>query len=752
MIPTSSSISTNGCDNISSNCVIWQGPDIACITLCNGDSTTEVVSKLATEVCTLITDGVTSNPSLAGLDLSCLNIPGITPTELVPVLQAMIVEICANSGTTTGSAINSQSRLSPTAQVTDDLPIMTLPACMQYDDARGNPVTQLRLDLFASLIATHVCQILNSITLINSTLTNYSSRLDILEACVLPCTGVVAETQVIPTCVLPAVLTNVSVLLLALEAKFCSLETAVGLPSAIVQTISQTNISNTSPRLSSPGSNYGSIAGWNSTPSNLAQSVQNAWVVIDDMYTAISSIQLNCCPSGCDAVTFRYTTTALLTSTGEIGSINFDFINSSIPASFNDCAGSTMITITDITGIAQTSLVSVSTLQNEAAGVTIAIPTLNTQQPLDISVAFCVVESATAARCSETQTSVLPGVLPCPSSVTTAPITSDSATIGFINQIGNTAVYVINIYNNLTGNIAATYTVNSPSVSVSHIFTGLIPSTQYYVSIDTTMNGATVTCSHLPAIFTTSSAAALCSAGMDVAFIIDYSFSMSTQVDYLKTNINAIVAQINTESGVNDYQIGVALTDESTNTTPTYETSTDYVSLPAAQKITNTGISTYQFMTALSMFAPNNGIATSTQLNKINTGSNPPADWPIGEGSAGPEPTDTAIALVVGANEFVGQFRTGVAKYLLIYTDDLPSGSDDTFNSTDVAFLNSLAITCAQAGIKCIVLGRGNDATYTPVGGTATYPWRTFATSTGGSWNVSYTTSTVISEITNSCS
>ena len=63
MIPTSSSISTNGCDNISSNCVIWQGPDIACINLCSGDSVSEVVSKLATEVCTLITSGVTANPN-----------------------------------------------------------------------------------------------------------------------------------------------------------------------------------------------------------------------------------------------------------------------------------------------------------------------------------------------------------------------------------------------------------------------------------------------------------------------------------------------------------------------------------------------------------------------------------------------------------------------------------------------------------------------------------------------------------------
>ena len=73
-------------DNISSNCVIWQGPDISCIDLCNGDTISEVVFKLATEVCSLITNGVSANPSLTGLDLTCLNIRGVTPTELVQLV------------------------------------------------------------------------------------------------------------------------------------------------------------------------------------------------------------------------------------------------------------------------------------------------------------------------------------------------------------------------------------------------------------------------------------------------------------------------------------------------------------------------------------------------------------------------------------------------------------------------------------------------------------------------------------------
>ena len=167
MIPTNSSASTNGCDNISSNCVIWQGPDIACIDLCNGDTISDVTAKLATKVCDIITNGVTANPSLAGLDIDCLNVPGVTPTTLVPVLNAMVVQICANTGT--GQVPNRRSALSPQSQVQDDLPIMTLPSCLQYDDKNGNLVTELRLDLFATLMSQQICTNLQSIQLINTT-------------------------------------------------------------------------------------------------------------------------------------------------------------------------------------------------------------------------------------------------------------------------------------------------------------------------------------------------------------------------------------------------------------------------------------------------------------------------------------------------------------------------------------------------------------------------------------------------------
>jgi len=735
MIPTSSSISTNGCDNISSNCVIWQGPDIACINLCSGDSVSEVVSKLATEVCTLITSGVTANPNLTGLDLTCLNIPGTTPTQIVPVLQAMVVQICANTNSKVPASAG--------------LPIMTLPVCLQYNDAGGNPVTQLPLDQFATRIANQVCLNLSAIGIIQSTLTSYNTRLNTLEACVLPCSGAVVEAQVVPTCILPSVLTNVSVLLLALEARFCALETAVGLPSAILGTIGQTSLTSASAQLTNPGSNYGSIGGWNSTPVNLAQTVQNAWVVIDDMYTAIASIQLNCCPSGCDTVIFRYTTTNSLSSAGEIQGINFNFQTSSIPAAFNDCAGSTVITITDVDSVAVTSIVNVSTLQNDASGVLVNIPTLNTNGNLSVSIAFCATNAVDT--CSETQTSVITGVVPCPAGVTATSITQTGVTVGFTNLLGTTATYVIDIINTATTLVVGTYTQNNPTATVTHAFTGLLPGTNFSARITVTMNGITQVCPN-PTLFSSLTADAPCTNGMDVAFIIDYTNSMGGEIDAIKSGAASLVNTIDTSSGSNNYRLSLVTADEATGTTsnPTYNTSTDYVALPASQRIINTGTGHRQFVTAWEMFQTDNGTSFTTQLNLLNTGS-PTAGVPLGNGGGSPEPTDMALGQIIEASVFTGAFRNDVAKYVIIITDAAPGGNDDVFNDTDIARLNSLQATALAEGIKIFVLGAGTSFTYVN-GSTTVYPWRDISINTGGNWNLSEDPSTISSEITSGCS
>ncbi len=51
-----------------------------------------------------------------------------------------------------------------------------------------------------------------------------------------------------------------------------------------------------------------------------------------------------------------------------------------------------------------------------------------------------------------------------------------------------------------------------------------------------------------------------------------------------------------------------------------------------------------------------------------------------------------------------------------------------------------------------MVCGPGTSVQFTPVGGTAYYPWRTLAVNTGGNWNVSESPATIASLITNGCS
>ena len=742
MIPTNSSVSTNGCDNISSNCVVWQGPDIACINLCSGDTISEVTSKLAIKVCDIITNGVSANPSLTGLDLKCLNISGTTPTTLVPVLQEMVNSICAN---------NTRSDLPRAKQVTNDLPIMTLPACLQYNDAAGNPVTELRLDLFAALIANQVCTNLSSITVINSTLTSYSSRLDVLEACVLPCSGAVTEVQIVPTCVSNiGTLTNVSVVVLALESAFCALRTAVGLPAAINSAISQSIITGSYTQLSNSSASYSGIVGWNNSASTLAQSMQNAWVVIDDMYTAITDIQTNCCPGGCDGIIFSYTTANTINGgTGLITDIVFNFITSSIPSTFNDSAGFSQITITDSNGAITNQVVSVSSLQNNPTGVSINVASLNVAQQLNATVQFSVTDGNDT--CTATQTSVIPAVLPCPI-LTLTSITSTGLTIGFTNVLGTSATFLIEIVNS-SNVVVATATLTNQGSTVSQDFTGLIAGTTYNIRNTVSLNGGTEICALVP--FETVVADVPCANGMDVAFVMDYSGSMTGSITALQAGFASTINTIVTSSGGNNYRLSVITADEATGGTviPNYNACTEYTSLPAAQRLNYPGNSNHQlFITAWEMFGTNNQTSATTQLNLLGEPASGATCVQMGSGgSTGPECTDQAISRVLN-NNLTGAFRANVAKYIIVGTDNLPGGDDGVFDANDWTFIQTMATQALTQGVKIFILGPGVDATYQIPGGALVYPWRYLATTTAGAYNNTFATATINSQIVAACS
>jgi hypothetical protein len=82
-------INKESCSPVSSNCVIWQGPDIECIGLCKGATVTEVVYELATQLC-----GVLETLDVSKYDLTCLNITTCPPETFTELLTLLIERLC----------------------------------------------------------------------------------------------------------------------------------------------------------------------------------------------------------------------------------------------------------------------------------------------------------------------------------------------------------------------------------------------------------------------------------------------------------------------------------------------------------------------------------------------------------------------------------------------------------------------------------------------------------------------------------
>jgi hypothetical protein len=101
MVPYKSNLSKNTCSPISSNCVIWDGPDIPCLELCTGDTISEVIYKIASEYCIII-DCLTELEKRIDvnklLNACGTNTPKPTDTSLAKVLEIIIDKIdCLSS-------------------------------------------------------------------------------------------------------------------------------------------------------------------------------------------------------------------------------------------------------------------------------------------------------------------------------------------------------------------------------------------------------------------------------------------------------------------------------------------------------------------------------------------------------------------------------------------------------------------------------------------------------------------------------
>jgi hypothetical protein len=476
-------INTHGCDPVSSNCVIWQGPDIPCLKLCKGDSVSDVVYKLATELCEVleILDVSTYN-----LPDSCFQNQQCSPSDFQDLIQIIIDKICALETSVAASGER-------TAVVSGTCPdcVLNIPTCFQYTNEFGDLVTTMQLTDFVRTIANKVCNLINQINNLTVIVANHEERITALENTPDP---TVSLPQVTPTCILtPAVPTDMAFFLSVLEQQFCELSTATGSPNALQQAIIKQCLNlNNSPALGTSGGNMSAIVGWINNVNNLASAINNIWLTICDLRSAVRNIQINCCPSGCDGIEI----VMVASLTGPTLTVYF---SGTIPSGFDECSplGNTF-KITDSLGASITTTIDTINYLNAPGGFPINIGSTPLSLVADMTITsdVCYTNSSTGNTCQFCLTYTLINQSNCPQLfISSAPL-GDGITVTF-NPTAVPGTYTVEVWNST---ITAVITTQSQLLNVYgpavYNISGLSPATTYNVRLLITQGDKTTTCGY----------------------------------------------------------------------------------------------------------------------------------------------------------------------------------------------------------------------------------------------------------------
>lgn len=456
MKPTNNN--NTGCDPVSSNCVIWHGPDIECIDLCKGDSVSVVVHKLATELCQLLAD-----LNVDVYDLSCLNLGACTPKDFKELIQILIDKICEDNGISTEGATGG----CPDCEV-------NICSAFHYQNPTGDTVTTMQLKDYVLAIGNKVCTMIGQINTINNTLSQHDDRITALENAGAP---VVTLPQITPTCVLPAVATDLDTVLTALETQFCELRNYTGDTQAIALALQAACLGiNVSDQLSGTGQMQ-DIPGWFANPTNLAQSFSNVWKTICDIRSAVSFIQNNCCDTGCGAIDLIVNATLL-----SISELRLDFLGT-IPTNYIDAAIGSTIVITDVGGGGPQTINSVSIKSSyfdPSQPYIIPLVGVNGANDVVVKVTYRFLDPVTQGTCENIVQTIALGTETCPDLVLVPGYTDLAFSFAWN---GPTPTFITAELLNASNIVLTSQVLNVTGVNANGSFTGLTEGVDYKIRL-----------------------------------------------------------------------------------------------------------------------------------------------------------------------------------------------------------------------------------------------------------------------------
>ena len=281
MIPTNSN-NPNNCDPISSNCVVWQGPDLACVDVCQGDSISDVVAALCTQLTLLETLIGTGNTEFNIANINQSELTGPTATNLEELIQLMIDNIIINQGgqgTGTGEAGKHMDCADVMA-----CSVTGMPACFEELVGFSNGES---LQRWLSTVAQELCDLQTSGGTTQSVTTELAAKVANLETQpvgemnpMIYSSGVVTKGR----------LTPIATVVQALDTQFVTLRNTTGDPSNIT-----TGINNEPADLSQPVSSEGYSKALKTAPTTAGDAIYNMWLAVEDLRAATKNIQDNCC-------------------------------------------------------------------------------------------------------------------------------------------------------------------------------------------------------------------------------------------------------------------------------------------------------------------------------------------------------------------------------------------------------------------------------------------------------------------------
>ena len=275
------------CSPISSNCVVWQGPDIPCIKLCNGDTVSNVIFKLATELCNIM-DLLDVN----GYDLSCFDLAACPPQNIQQLIQFLIDRLCAVEAAQAAAAATPVANGTVKSTTADTL--VSIAPCFII-----GTTTVMTIAEYAQAMGTKICSIVDQITAINNQVSNLNIRVTALENAPAP---VFTIPSISVDCTLSGIIVSPGTYTLTevLDALindgtygYCALTSTTGLPSDILAAVQSQCIDDTDTSLV-----YGTpfsvayLGQWVPIASTdtVADAIKNIWISLCDIYNYVRSL------------------------------------------------------------------------------------------------------------------------------------------------------------------------------------------------------------------------------------------------------------------------------------------------------------------------------------------------------------------------------------------------------------------------------------------------------------------------------